>query len=117
MRTDIRQDLKDICVELDDVGIHPRYTFTGHGNILIKKEHNEYMIDTTFCYDEVSDVIDRIKDFMSMRGYKTEIVKTYQNTNMLNRIVNKLNGNVQRVRINFLNIEIDKFFDEIISGK
>ena len=116
MRQDIRQDLKDICIELTDMGIYPRYTFKGHGNILIKNTFDERGIDIPFRYNEVKDVVDRIKDFMGINGYKTEIIKIYGG-NILNRIKNRLNNNVQRIHINFLHIEIDKFFDDIINNK
>jgi hypothetical protein len=117
MRHDIRQDLKDICIELTDMGIYPKYTFTGHGNILIKDTFDDRGDWKIFTYDKIKDVVDRIKHFMSMRGYKTEIIKIYDCSNIVNRLINKLNGNVQRVHINFLHIEIDKFFGEYLRNK
>lgn len=76
---DILQDLKDILLELTDVGfridINNNYPYP-HKDILVFKPKNEL-----FKYKEVMDVVERIKYFMKDKGYSIEVEKTNKDDN------------------------------------
>ena len=80
---DILQDLKDICLELKDIGFQIK---TGRYVDVYKVSKNIdciriYKYDKvghydTFNYNTVKEYIDRIKDYMKMNGYATEVCIT-----------------------------------------
>ena len=78
--TEIIQDIDDICLELKDEG----FTIIRHSSSFkgfLDKERESYLeiikmideIEQPFEYEEVEDVVERLKDFMSQNGFKTEV--------------------------------------------
>ena len=117
MKKNIREDLRDICLELNDIGIYTLFTFVGHGNVVIKKS---FLSDESFNYKDTEEVVERIKYFMSMNGYDSKVFKKKDKSvlskfNFINYMKDR--DKVTQVRINFTNLEIERIFDDILSNK
>lgn len=92
----ILPDLKDICLELKDNGkfnyiiSNPKYSFNSkYSNILIHKAYRSYQTGggyypqigggyypggyDDFSYQEIAEVVERIKDFMKSHGFNTSV--------------------------------------------
>lgn len=81
---EVKDTLKDICLELDDLGyqiingreytVFPYLSIRNHDKYMCRPiTHPERIKD-----NDVSEVIERIKDYMDSVGYTT-IVKLYSN--------------------------------------
>lgn len=71
---DIEQDLKDICLELRDIGFNTYIYYHNNQHILqitYKKPNTEG--DFRFEYKEVEEVVERIKDYMSSKEYRVYV--------------------------------------------
>lgn len=88
---DIGQNLLDICLELSDVGF-----CVYHVSSPSEWVKNSLIIDTTdpqdpdnflryFKYTEISEVVERIKDYMDQQGYDCSI--TLNGTNIKRKLV------------------------------
>lgn len=81
---EVEQTIKEICLELEDEGfeITLNNIFTG-GRISVPLTLNMSLLRhsnmglRTFIYDEVSEVIERIRDYMRTQGYATYVNKKY----------------------------------------
>lgn len=79
LNKNIQQDIIDICLELQDAG----FTIVKAKNPL--KEYNchtffiyrdaKHHLGEFFKYDEVKEVVERLRDYMNQNGYKTEIIR------------------------------------------
>lgn len=76
---DIMQDIKDICLELNDIGFVIKFVEAGYTVIKFEIQKENY---SSFSYDEVSEVMERIKDYMP-DTFTTDI-KKYVKFPMLN---------------------------------
>lgn len=65
----IWRDLKDICLELKDEGFKVDIDRWKH-NIDITKSQNQRFPEIDFKYSEVSEVIERLKDYLSQNNWK-----------------------------------------------
>lgn len=93
---EVINDLKDICLELKDEGYNIKYTLTSseknhnmrkdpdyvdilQKNILQiskpRKIRNSTSTTSIIFFDEISEVIERIKEYMLSCGYKTTVNK------------------------------------------
>jgi hypothetical protein len=71
LTNNIKQNIKDICLELNDIGISSgfHYNINAIDHLNIFKPKNQYTGDFfTYTY-EISEVIERIKDYMSKEGF------------------------------------------------
>jgi hypothetical protein len=70
---DVKITIRDICLELKDLGFSINYSglYDKRPSIEINKEY--------FIYDEVDEIIERIKDYLNDIGYdvKVDLRKNY----------------------------------------
>lgn len=98
---DIKLDLEDICQELKDdkfeirIGVFdinspsPTNEYEWTNYLLIRTPNNDNIkLQRTFSYKEISEVVERIKDYLKSKGYTTQ------------------------VRVDKLNILVDKAFSD-----
>ena len=98
------QDCRDILVELGDNGfnVSVECLFGGTLNIVITKNHVSSSGDRVFKYEEVSEYLDRLRDYLRTKHIeivvKYRVFKNSNNTNMIwtdDRTI----GNIERVHI------------------
>ncbi len=113
--TQVEDDIKDICIELEDLGfnihINP-YT----GVIFIYRKHNMYQ-HIPFNFTEIKEVVKRIKDYLGskLESIKAEKLNNYQDITSLDDhsklgLSNIGNGMVSTVRIEY-NSGLNESFD------
>lgn len=86
---DCQQDLQDICLELHDVGFNIEFFGQGYG-IRVGSSRKERRLankgmtmhlritkglEDPFRYREVNETVERVKDFMTMKGFSTKVEK------------------------------------------
>jgi len=83
------ENIKDICLELQDDGF----------NVIIDPTICHIYSTNGFKYDQVSEVIERVKDYISSEGYNITVYKDKRSTFSPNRFTFPLGG---------VNIEFEK---------
>lgn len=77
---DIIQDIKDICLELKDMGFAVFTNQLGHNNLAGEDGFYPNLTifrNENFIFSEIEEVVNRIKDYMDRLGYKVELKKTW----------------------------------------
>lgn len=125
MKKEMEDTLMDICLELKDEGFTCVFNRSDYGDITIFRDNGDLNSQEEFDYDEVSDVVDRISDFISdIDDYEVKIIKTnhtrkYRRRSIFERIREYLSpetgDKVEFVRVKFRNLRIEKMLDDIIN--
>ena len=116
---DIISDIKDILLELTDVGFK-RYIdkfvklieseWWDGFDVLLTRNHTDRFLPSghvrdKFQYNEISEDIERLKDYMDQSGFR--LLETQIDGNKNNNIISE-DDKMYRIRLQFLKKNLDK---------